>query len=325
MNKNTNLPIHAQFSKASQLIYGCMGLGGGWNKNGINKADVLQTTQIINTALESGINVFDHADIYTFGKAEQVFGQVMTEQPELRDQMFIQSKCGIRFADEFGPKRYDFSAAWISQSVENSLKYLNIDYLDMLLLHRPDPLMDIRETANALNALAQSGKVKSFGVSNMHQGHIKLLQSALDKPIVANQIEMSLAHIDWLDDGITTGSVAARTNDFDSGLLEFSQLQGIQLQAWGSLAQGKVTYCDTQANAHQHNLVGKVQALAADYQTTPEAIALAWLMRLPMGIQPIIGTTNLSRIKACSHASSIELSREHWYQLYEAARGIEMP
>lgn len=325
MKEKPVLPIHSHFPEASQLVYGCMGLGGGWNTNAIDAEDVRQTAEIINTALESKINVFDHADIYTFGKAEQVFGRVMEQQPTLRGQMFVQSKCGIRFADDIGPKRYDFSADWIATSVENSLKHLNINYLDMLLLHRPDPLIDIDETAQVLNDLTKSGKVRNFGVSNMHQGHIRLLQSALDKPIVANQIEMSLAHIDWLDDGITTGSVEARANDFDSGLLEFSQLEGIQLQAWASLAQGKVTQIDNTANALQKNLVKQVTALAAEYQTTPEAIALAWLMRLPMGIQPIIGTTNINRIKACSLAQSIQLNREHWYQLYEAARGREMP
>ena len=325
MNKMTKLPLHSHFSGASQLVYGCMGLGGGWNSNPITREDVQQTVEIIDVALENSINVFDHADIYTFGKAEQVFGEAIKQNPSVRAQMFIQSKCGIRFADAKGPKRYDFSSDWIKHSVDKSLKHLNIDYLDMLLLHRPDPLMALEETAEALNTLVQTGKIRSVGVSNMHKGQIKLLQSALDGPIIANQIEMSLAHFDWLDSGITTGSPAARMNGFDSGLLEFSQLQDIQLQAWGSLAQGKVTHCGKNADKQQRGLVDQVNTLAASYETTPEAIALAWLTRLPMGIQPIIGTTNVSRIKACSKAQSVSLSREHWYQLYEVARGNEMP
>ena len=325
MNSDKILPIHSNFTSASQLVFGCMGLGGGWNNNAISKTDVSQASEIVNLALELGINVFDHADIYTFGKAEQVFGQVLKNAPGLREHMFIQSKCGIRFADNTGPKRYDFSASWISHSVEKSLQQLNVDYLDMLLLHRPDPLMDIAETAVALNQLAASGKVKSLGVSNMHHGQIKLLQSELKLPIVANQIEMSLAQLDWLEDGITTGSRAARDNDFATGLLEYCQLHNIQMQAWGSMAQGKVTSHQKNESERQAALVNLVEELASIYQTSAEAIALGWLMRLPMAIQPVIGTTNPDRIKACAKAQNLILSREHWYQLYETARGAEMP
>ena len=325
MNQIIKLPIRSQFPAASQLIYGCMGLGGGWNNNSITRSDVRQTVEIIDTALENNINIFDHADIYTSGKAEQVFGQALKQQPALRESMFIQSKCGIRLADANGPKRYDFSSNWIINSVNNSLKQLNIEYLDMLLLHRPDPLMVIEETADTLNNLAKAGKVRHFGVSNMHQGQIRLLQSQLNKPIVVNQIEMSLAHHDWLDNGITSGGKNTKVNGFDTGLLEFSQLHSIQLQAWGSLAQGSVVHCSKPVAQHHRLLVDQVKTLAADYQTSSEAIALAWLMRIPMGIQPIIGTTKISRIKDCCKAQSITLSREHWYQLYEAARGAEIP
>lgn len=320
-----NIPFTQSFSSSSQLVYGCMGLGGGWNTDPVSADDVSQTHSIIETALESGITVFDHADIYTFGKAELVFGQVMQADPTLREKMIIQSKCGIRFADERGPKRYDFSAAWIQHSVEKSLRHLNVEQLDVLLLHRPDPLMDVQETSATLNQLVAEGKVKTIGVSNMHSGQIALLQQHLDSPIVANQIEMSLLARDGIEEGLTTASPAANDNSFDSHLLSYCQLHNVQIQAWGSLAQGKITAPEKATTDQQRTLAETVQRIAAEYQSSPEAIALQWLMRLPMGIQPIIGTTNIARIQACARAHSIQLSREHWYELLEAARGAEVP
>ncbi|MDM7859008.1 aldo/keto reductase [Alteromonas sp. ASW11-36] len=324
MQKN-NIPLTSQYSQASQLVYGCMGLGGSWNANPISAADIAQAQDVTETALECGITVFDHADIYTLNKAEQVFGEVLKNQPQLRERMVIQSKCAIRFADEYGPKRYDFSAAWIGESVENILRRLHIEQLDILLLHRPDPLMELDETSTVLNQLTASGKVAEIGVSNMHSGQIALLQSQLDKPIVANQIEMSLVQFDWLEEGMTTGSSLARENSFDSHLLSYCQLNNVQLQAWGSLAQGKVTDLSRAQTPQEQRIAAAVAAMAAEYQTSAEAIALAWLMRLPMGIQPIIGTTNPDRIRACAQASSLTLSREHWYTLLEAARGADVP
>ncbi len=323
--KKTNLPINANLPDASRLVYGCMGLGGGWSTSPYTRADVKHTHDVIETALENGITIFDHADIYTFGKAEQVFGDVLEQRPELRDRMLIQSKCGIRLADEKGPKRYDFSSQWIEQSVEGILQRLRIEQLDVLLLHRPDPLMDVDEVGNSLNGLVQQGKVAHIGVSNMHSGQMEWLQSRLEHPLVANQIEMSLLRTDWLEEGMTTGSALANDNSFDSHLFSYCHRHNIQLQAWGSLAQGKVTSAARAAEPHEKRAAEAVEVLAAEYQTSPEAIALAWLNRLPIGVQPIIGTTNLSRIKACAQASTVTLSREHWYYLLESTRGNEVP
>ncbi len=324
MQKN-NIPITSTHPQASQIVYGCMGLGGGWNTNPISAADITHVQEVTETALECGITVFDHADIYTLSKAEQVFGELLKTQPQLRQNMLIQSKCAIRFADDQGPKRYDFSAEWIRESVDNILKRLHIEQLDILLLHRPDPLMELDETSAVLNQLLASGKVSNIGVSNMHSGQIALLQSQLDKPIVANQIEMSLLQLDWLEEGMTTGSALARENSFDSHLLSHCQLHNIQLQAWGSLAQGKIADPSRAKTAQEQRIAIAVSAMAAEYQTSAEAIALAWLMRLPIGIQPIIGTTNPDRIRACAQASSLTLSRGHWYSLLEAARGTDVP
>jgi predicted oxidoreductase len=325
MSKSKPIPLQAIYPEASQLVYGCMGLGGGWNSNPISSTEVKQASEVIDTALDVGINVFDHADIYTLGKAEQVFGKALQASPELREKMIIQSKCAIRFNDDAGPKRYDFSAEWITDSVHKSLAQLHTDYLDILLLHRPDPLMDLEEVVETLSNLVSNGKIRQLGVSNMHTGQIALLQSALNIPIVANQIEMSLAHIDWLESGITTNTNAGRNNSFDTGLLEYCQINNIQIQAWGSLAQGKITSSQLATDARTKAIVKCVEQYAGQYQCSTEAIALAWLSRLPMGIQPIIGTTNLNRIRACSQAHEIFLEREHWYQLYEVARGSEMP
>ncbi|WP_205662170.1 aldo/keto reductase [Alteromonas flava] len=325
MKAHTSLPIQTSFPRASQLIYGCMGLGGGWNTDPVSTNDIKHTQAVIEAALEEGITVFDHADIYTFGKAEIAFGECLKRAPELRDQMVIQSKCGIRFADEKGPKRYDFSATWIEQSVDGILRRLNIEQLDVLLLHRPDPLMDVVETTEILRKLISIGKIKQIGVSNMQSAQISFMQKYLDLPIVANQIEMSLLQCDWLEESLTTGSTSARDNSFDSHLLTYCTENNLQMQAWGSLAQGKLSSEERAQNTSQRAAAAKIKALGEKYECSPEAIVLAWLMRLPNAIQPIIGTTNLARIRACAEAVNIRLSREDWYALYQESRGQEVP
>lgn len=312
------------FSNASQLVYGCMGLGGNWDASHPTAAHVKQARTVIDTALAQGITVFDHADIYTLGKAESVFGQALKEAPAMRDDMVLQSKCAIRFADELGPKRYDFSARWITESVNHSLQRLATTHLDILLLHRPDPLMELEEVCATLMQLQQQGKIRHVGVSNMNSHQIAYLQSALDTPIIANQLEMSLGFRDWLEDGITTGSPANRQMGYAPGTLEYCMQHKIQLQAWGSLAQGRFSGGQTQGSTDSavQQLVAR---LADEYATTPEAVVLGWLMRHPANIQPVIGTTNPDRIAACARATEVTLSREHWYQLLETVRGEEIP
>ena len=319
-------PLAHYLPNVSKLVFGCMGLGGGWNKYPITSTHLKQTNECIDNAIEGGINFFDHADIYTFGKAEQVFGQALSERPELREHIYIQSKCGIKFADEKGPKRYDFSADWIEQSVENSLKRLNTQYLDVLMLHRPDPLMEVDEVARVFSCLKESGKVKHFAVSNMQQHQMNFLQHALDMPIVANQIEASLQKHQFIDEGLYAGNSDGKDINFTPGNIEYCRSFDIQIQSWGSLCQGLYTGGDlsnaSQADINTSILVNK---LAAIYGTSAEAIVLAWLLRHPASIQPIIGTTNAKRIKASCEAINVHLSREHWYALYESAKGCEVP
>lgn len=321
-------PLSQYVKHTSPLVYGCMGLGGGWNKHAITKRDIKQAHQVVDAALDVGIRVFDHADIYTFGKAEQVFGEVLTQRPELRELMTIQSKCGIRFAESqgLGPKRFDFSASWIKQSLEGSLQRLAIEQLDVLLLHRPDPLMELAEVASTFTALTDAGKVGHFGVSNMQGQQMAFLQSALSQPLVCNQLELSLSHLAWLEEGVTGGCAGFSANNFASGTLEYCQVNKVQLQAWGSLSQGIFCGQDvSQASPVVQQTAQLVDRLAAEYQVSKEAIVIAWLLRHPAQIQALIGTCHPARIKACAQAVNIELSREHWYALFVAARGAELP
>lgn len=319
-------PLSHYVSQHSPLVFGCMTLGGGWNQNPISADDISRCHQAIDTALQAGICIFDHADIYTHGKAEQVFGKVLQQRPELRQQITLQSKCGIRFATNELPQRYDFSAQWISQSVDNILTRLQIEQLDVLMLHRPDPLMQPEEVAEVFSQLQHSGKVKHFGVSNMQQHQMALLQDALTTPLVVNQLELSLSHLAWLDEGTTAGCSGEPGVNFSAGTVEYCRRHKVQLQAWGSLSQGLFSGKDVSTEAEPIRATAELVArLAAAYQVSREAIVLGWLMRHPARIQPVIGTTNIQRIKACAEATKVQLSREHWYALYLAARGRPLP
>ncbi|NRA55242.1 MAG: aldo/keto reductase [Gammaproteobacteria bacterium] len=320
------IPLSSSLSEVSTLVYGCMGFGGGWGPEPVTKKHVLAAHDAVEQALLSGINIFDHADIYTLGKAELTFGQVLKERPELREKIYLQSKCSIRFEDSQGPGRYDMSKDWITSSVEGTLKRLNVEYLDMLLLHRPDPLMAADEVAEALHQLKAAGKVRHFGVSNMHSHQMNFLQSALDQPLVANQIEMSLSQLDWLEQGVLAGNPQGKDVNFDPALLDYCRKNNVQLQAWGSLCGGLFTGVDT-ANkpAHVQQTAALVTTLSQHYNVSKEAIVIAWLAMHPANIQPIIGTTDVARIKNCGEGAKLTLSREHWYALYVSSRGQALP
>lgn len=319
-------PLLQHFPTSSPIAFGCMGLGGGWNSQSIEPTHIKQAHQVVDTALDCGINFFDHADIYTLGKAEMVFGEVLKSRPEIRDQIIIQSKCGIRFEDDKGPKRFDFSGQYIRDSVDGILTRLNVESIDILLLHRPDPLMEPEQVAEVFAQLKQSGKVAHFGVSNMNAQQMGFLQHYLDFPLIANQLELNLLHLGWLDDVVLANNLQGKDLSFGSGTIEYCRMRSVQIQSWGSLCQGLLTGRDLTGQAQNvQQTAALVSSLAAEYQTSKEAIVLAFLMRHPAGIQPVIGTTNSDRIRACSLASSINLSKEHWYALYVTARGEELP
>ncbi|WP_111978618.1 aldo/keto reductase [Algibacillus agarilyticus] len=323
------LPLEKQLPQVSDLVFGCMGLGGDWDPKSAITADHIKIAhQAVDAALAIGINLFDHADIYTSGKAEKVFAKILKQRPELQREIYIQSKCAIRFADEQYPGRYDTSPTWLNHSIDGILNRLQVEHIDVLLLHRPDPLMDAEEIAQTLKAIKASGKVSHFGVSNMHLHQIQLLNHYLDEPLLINQLEINLQKLDWLEEGVLAGNTQGSHVNFTSGTLEYCQMNNLQVQSWGSLCQGLFSGRDL---SEQPESVVKtaqlVQSLAHKYQTTCESIILAWLMRHPARVQPVIGTTQAARIKACGAASEImqQLTRDDWYSLYVTARGQALP
>ncbi len=322
----TEIPIHDHYPQASQLIYGCMGLGGGWSDAPAEENDVKQAQQIIETCLENKINVFDLADIYTFGKAEEVFGQVLKESPSLRKKMVLQTKVGIKLTPTHNVKQYDLSPEWITSALNSSLRRLQSDNVDILFLHRPDPLMDLDDSAEALEKLHKQGKFTHLAVSNMHAGQIAWLQSAISVPVIANQLQMSLQHADFVEESITTNMKEGSQSGFPRGTMEFCEQQNIQLQAWSPLAKGIFTGNPSSNPSSTELATTKlIGQLANRYSSNPNAILLAWLLKHPFNIQPVIGTTHLGRIQECTQACKVNLSREDWYLLFQTARGHEVP
>lgn len=313
-------------SPPPRLIYGCMGLGGGWNHDPLRAKDVVHAQAAVEAALDIGITLFDHANIYTLGKAEQCFGELFKQQPGLRQRMQLQTKCGIRFADASGPKRYDLSAAHIVESVNASLRRLHTDYIDVLMLHRPDPLMEPDEINEAWRTLFAAGKVRQLGVSNMHAGQLRQLVVALEVPLVANQLEMSLLKTGWLDADTCFNDAQGQSSLVWGDTLQYCQSQAIALQAWGAL--GKGWYSGGAPHDAAPAVVATaqlVQQLAGQHGVSRESIVLAWLLKHPARIQPVIGTANPQRIRACANAAHVALTRGQWYALYQSARGRELP
>ncbi|MEU8621641.1 aldo/keto reductase [Streptomyces sp. NPDC048623] len=311
-----------------RVMLGCMGLGGAWNTEPHSPADVDAAEAVIQAALDSGITAFDHADIYRHGKAEAVFGEVLARTPGLRERITLQSKCGIRLADGDRPGLYDLRGPSIVRRVEESLTRLRTDVLDVLLLHRPDPLADPDEIAGALESLHRQGLVRRFGVSNMNGPQIARLQDRLDGlglPLVANQLEMSLLRRDWLEDGVLVNTPASAGVGFPAGTVEHCLRHGIALQAWGPLAQGRFT--GRQETPEEHATAALVAELAEAKGTTPETVVLWWLRRHPARILPVVGTTSPDRIRACRDAALTDprLDHEEWYRLWITARGAALP
>jgi predicted oxidoreductase len=321
------LPLHRHGLNASRLVLGCMHLGGEWNREPFTAAHLRRAHEVVDAALAANINLFDHADIYTLGKSELVFGQVLKERPELRQKILLQSKCGIRFPEEGGvPGRYDFSAGHIETSVEGILSRLGVEHLDVLLLHRPDPLMEPEEVAAAFQRLKASGKVRHFGVSNMSAGQMRLLRAALDVPLVANQLEMSLEKLGWLETGVLVNQEGAAERGFPEGTLEYCRLEHVQVQAWGPLAQGLYTGRPLEGQPESVRATAAlVGQLAERKGTSREALVLAWLLKHPARIQPVVGSTHPGRIAACADAERVQLTREEWFSLYISSRGARLP
>ena len=315
--------------RVSRLCAGGMGLGGGWAKGiDLTPEHERQAREFLDAALALGINFFDHANIYARGRAEEAFGRALRERPGLREKIVIQSKCGIRWADEppGTPQRFDFSAENILASVEGTLRRLGIDYLDILLLHRPDVLWDGEEIARAFEALKRAGKVRYFGVSNQNRFQMEYLQSFLPEPLVANQLQMSLLHHGFAEVGISFNQAAPGYPDGWEGVLEYCRLKGVGVQAWSPLDRGALTGGDlSQLSENARKTAGLVQGYAQARGVPAEAVALAWLLKHPARIIPVLGTTRPDRLAACARSLEVDLTREEWYTLFEAARGRAMP
>jgi predicted oxidoreductase len=270
----------------------------------------------IHAAVDAGFTLFDLADIYGGGRCEAIFGEALRDSPGLRNRLLIASKCGIRRAGEpaGAPGRYDFSAEHLIRSVEQSLRRLDVETIDLLMLHRPDYLMDPTEVAGAFGQLLAAGKVRAFGVSNFRPSQVTALQRVCPLPLVVNQVEISLLQINALEDGTLDQCLA----------------EGLTPMAWSPLAGGLLgsrvhgllpaqrSYDPTRVNA-------TLDRLAVALNSNREAVALAWLQRHPAGIQPVVGSVDPGHIQAAANADQLQLSREDWYHLVTAARPTPLP
>ena len=293
---------------ASEISLGCMRIASMSDQ---------EISMLIHTALDEGINFFDHADIYAGGKCEERFSEALGMNASLREKMILQTKVGIRTGS------FDFSREHILNAVNGSLKRLRTDHLDVVLLHRPDALVEPEEVAEAFTILESSVKVKYFGVSNQNPMQIELLTKFVKQRIHFNQLQLSITNTGMIDAGINVNMQIDRSINRDGGILDYCRLKEIIIQPWSPFQYGffEGVFLD---NPKFPELNQKINAIAADKGVTNTAIAIAWLLRHPARMQPILGTTNPQRVKDSCQASGITLSREEWYQIYLAA-GNELP
>ncbi len=282
----------------------------------INQLAMPEIEKLIRTAMDEGINFFDHADIYGKGQCEELFSDAIQMNPSIREKMILQSKCGIRSG------YFDFSKEHIIESVNGILKRLKTDYLDILLLHRPDSLMEPAEVAEAFEELHNSGKVKYFGVSNHNPAQIELLQRYLTYKLVVNQLQFSIVHTPIIDSGITLNMKIDQAVNRDSSILEYCRLNDITIQAWSPYQHGFFEGSFLGDLERFPELNGIIDAIAEKYGVTNTAIATAWITRHPANIQVVLGTTKMERMKDACKGAEIVLTREEWYQIYKAAGNI---
>lgn len=289
------------------IAVGCMRI------NGLNKQDA---EAFVQTALDNGANFFDHADIYGGGTCEDIFAEAIHMNSSVREKIFLQSKCGI-----VPGRMFDFSKEHILGSVDGSLKRLKTDYLDVLLLHRPDALVEPEEVAEAFDKLQSNGKVHNFGVSNQNPMQIQLLQKSLKQPIVANQLQLSITNATMISAGINVNMLNESAVNRDGGVLDFCRLNDITIQPWSPFQYGFFEGVFLN-NEKFPELNAKIDEIAAKYEVTNTTIAMSWLLRHPAHMQPVTGTMNIERLKDCIKAADIYLAREEWYEIYRAAGNV---
>ncbi|SDM29866.1 aldo/keto reductase [Sediminibacillus halophilus] len=283
----------------------------------MDKLSSQDAANVIENAVEHGVDLFDHADIYGGGKSEEVFAGALKETSINRKDIVIQTKCGIR--NGF----FDFSKQHILDSVDGSLERLDTDYIDILLLHRPDALMEAEEVAEAFAKLKESGKVRHFGVSNQNPMQIELLKKYLQDDLIINQLQLSLMFTPMIDAGLNVNMQHDPAVVRDSSILDYSRLNEMTIQAWSPFQFGMFEGVFV-GNDKFPDLNAKLQELAEKKGVTDSAIAIAWILRHPANIQPVVGTMNVQRLAGIAKASDVELTREEWYELYRAA-GNKLP
>ena len=292
--------------KVPAVAVGCMRISN------MNEREV---SAFIDTALSNGANFFDHADIYGGGKSEEVFGKALSHLT--RENIFIQTKCGIRKG------QYDFSYDHIVSSVDGSLKRLGTEYIDVLLLHRPDALMEPEEVARAFSYLKETGKVRNFGVSNHNPYQIRLLQKAVDMPLCVNQLQFGVMHTPMINSGINVNMYNEAGINRDGSVLDFCRLENITIQPWSPMQYGffEGSFIDNDKFPELNEVLEKT---GNKYGVSKTTIAIAWILRHPAKMQPITGTTNLTRLVDCLKGSEIQITRDEWYEIYRVA-GNKLP
>lgn len=281
----------------------------------INSLDNKKAEQFIQTALEEGANFFDHADIYGGGACEEIFADAIHMNADIREKMILQSKCGIRKG------MFDFSKEHILESVDGILKRLKTDYLDILLLHRPDTLVEPEEVAEAFDLLESSGKVRHFGVSNQTPMQIQLLKKYVKQPLVANQLQLSITNATMISQGFNMNMENDAAVNRDGLILDYCRLNDITIQPWSPFQYGFFDGVFLGSDKFPElNL--KIDEVAKKYDVSNTTIAIAWLLRHPAHMQPVIGTMNIERLKDCCKAGDVQLTREEWYGIYRAAGNV---
>ncbi|MCL1632094.1 aldo/keto reductase [Sporolactobacillus sp. CPB3-1] len=306
--------IGSEKKQESAVIQGCMRIAG-LSEEAVDR--------LIKTDLEQGITFFDHADVYTDGACETLFGKVLAREPGLRDQITLQTKCGIVRGKGEHNKAFDFSKRHILETVNASLKRLQTDHLDYLLLHRPDALVEPEEVAEAFEQLYAQGKVRHFGVSNQNPYQIELLKKYVRQPLEINQLQLSIKFTGMIDAGLNVNMTVEGASDRDGSILDYCRLNGITIQAWSPFQYGFFdgVFLD---NPKFPELNKKIDEIAAKYGVSNNAIAVAWILRHPANMQVILGTTNVTRVAESARGADLVLTRQEWYDIYQAA-GNKLP
>ncbi len=289
------------------IVAGCMRL---------NRLDEMAAAKHIENAVAHGVNFFDHADIYGRGVCEEIFGKALAQTGIKREELFVQSKCGI-----VSGVMYDLSKEHIINSVDASLKRLNMEYLDALLLHRPDALVEPEEVAEAFDELEASGKVRYFGISNMKPMQIELLKKCVKQPLIIDQLQVSAAHSSMISNGMEVNMLTAGAVDRDGSILDYCRVNDITIQAWSPFQYGMIEGVFMQNEAFA-GLTRKLEEIGEKYGVSATTMAVAWLLRHPANMQVLAGTMNEDRFDEICKACDIQLERRDWYQIFMAAGNI---